>query len=292
MITFPLQIFKYLQLRDWLTCADVCCEWKAIIQSGSLWSEVWTHTFSLSNHKCSQCETEWRTLTLPWRVSERSTSLARKTGSPTAQQSKFCATTGLLWLISTYEAAHCSAGPAWNTSVSNAWYAYPCYFQGNDLSIFPKLFYLVKIANIYTTQRICFILPIWYRLFNIVERQRGTLWMKAEVKCSWKSGEPEDLVFLRHSQVAGLQLLNFSLHLHRRAPQLRIRLVCVLSSPVPVPRTPSVVGLDIVLHSLPGVLKRGATHQARVPHQRVQTQPVHHVVDAERMQFEENKSSN
>lgn len=46
MITFPLQIFKYLQLRDWLTCADVCCEWKAIIQSGSLWSEVWTHTFS------------------------------------------------------------------------------------------------------------------------------------------------------------------------------------------------------------------------------------------------------
>ncbi|XP_075870871.1 F-box and leucine-rich repeat protein 13 [Nelusetta ayraudi] len=35
-----LKIFKYLQLRDWLTCADVCCEWKAIIQSGSLWSEI------------------------------------------------------------------------------------------------------------------------------------------------------------------------------------------------------------------------------------------------------------
>lgn len=37
---FSLQIFKYLEVRDWLNCAEVCCTWKAIIQSGSLWSQV------------------------------------------------------------------------------------------------------------------------------------------------------------------------------------------------------------------------------------------------------------
>uniref|UniRef100_A0A3B4UUE1 F-box and leucine rich repeat protein 13 n=1 Tax=Seriola dumerili TaxID=41447 RepID=A0A3B4UUE1_SERDU len=37
---FFLQIFQYLELRDWLNCAEVCCTWKAIIQSGTLWSQI------------------------------------------------------------------------------------------------------------------------------------------------------------------------------------------------------------------------------------------------------------
>ncbi|XP_039988850.1 dynein regulatory complex subunit 6 isoform X3 [Xiphias gladius] len=35
-----LKIFQYLELRDWLNCAEVCCTWKAIIQSGTLWSQI------------------------------------------------------------------------------------------------------------------------------------------------------------------------------------------------------------------------------------------------------------
>ncbi|XP_053175910.1 dynein regulatory complex subunit 6 [Scomber japonicus] len=34
------KIFQYLELRDWLNCAEVCCTWKAIIQSGTLWSQI------------------------------------------------------------------------------------------------------------------------------------------------------------------------------------------------------------------------------------------------------------
>ncbi|XP_078024112.1 F-box and leucine-rich repeat protein 13 [Epinephelus lanceolatus] len=35
-----LKIFRYLELRDWLKCAEVCCTWKEIIQSGALWSQI------------------------------------------------------------------------------------------------------------------------------------------------------------------------------------------------------------------------------------------------------------
>ncbi|XP_045892775.1 dynein regulatory complex subunit 6 isoform X3 [Micropterus dolomieu] len=34
------KIFQYLELRDWLNCAEVCCTWKGIIQSGPLWSQI------------------------------------------------------------------------------------------------------------------------------------------------------------------------------------------------------------------------------------------------------------
>ncbi|XP_071393804.1 F-box and leucine-rich repeat protein 13 [Centroberyx affinis] len=34
------EIFQYLELRDWLKCAEVCCTWKAIIRSGLLWSRI------------------------------------------------------------------------------------------------------------------------------------------------------------------------------------------------------------------------------------------------------------
>ncbi|XP_031173797.1 dynein regulatory complex subunit 6 isoform X1 [Sander lucioperca] len=38
--SLSLKIFQYLELRDWLNCAEVCCAWKAIIQSGTLWSQI------------------------------------------------------------------------------------------------------------------------------------------------------------------------------------------------------------------------------------------------------------
>ncbi|MEQ2162859.1 hypothetical protein GOODEAATRI_024263, partial [Goodea atripinnis] len=34
-----LKIFQYLEIRDWLNCAKVCCAWKSIVQSGTLWSQ-------------------------------------------------------------------------------------------------------------------------------------------------------------------------------------------------------------------------------------------------------------
>ncbi|KAM4618283.1 F-box and leucine-rich repeat protein 13 [Polymixia lowei] len=34
------QIFQYLGLKDCLKCAAVCCTWRAITQSGSLWSRI------------------------------------------------------------------------------------------------------------------------------------------------------------------------------------------------------------------------------------------------------------
>ncbi|XP_047204061.1 dynein regulatory complex subunit 6 isoform X3 [Girardinichthys multiradiatus] len=35
-----LKIFQYLEIRDWLNCAKVCCAWKSIVQSGTLWSQI------------------------------------------------------------------------------------------------------------------------------------------------------------------------------------------------------------------------------------------------------------
>lgn len=37
-----LQIFQYLDFQDLLQCAEVCCSWKSIIQSNTLWSQVST----------------------------------------------------------------------------------------------------------------------------------------------------------------------------------------------------------------------------------------------------------
>lgn len=41
-LLFSLQIFQYLNVRDLLSCAEVCCKWKCIIQMGTLWSQVCT----------------------------------------------------------------------------------------------------------------------------------------------------------------------------------------------------------------------------------------------------------
>ncbi|KAM4573861.1 F-box and leucine-rich repeat protein 13 [Odontesthes bonariensis] len=38
--SLSLKIFQYLELRDWLNCAEVCCMWNSIIQSGTLWSQI------------------------------------------------------------------------------------------------------------------------------------------------------------------------------------------------------------------------------------------------------------
>ncbi|XP_008299140.1 F-box/LRR-repeat protein 13 [Stegastes partitus] len=38
--SLSLKIFQYLELRDWLNCAEVCCTWKSIIHSGTLWSQI------------------------------------------------------------------------------------------------------------------------------------------------------------------------------------------------------------------------------------------------------------
>ncbi|XP_054632474.1 dynein regulatory complex subunit 6 isoform X2 [Dunckerocampus dactyliophorus] len=35
-----LKIFQYLEIRDLLSCAEVCCSWKTLIHSSSLWSKV------------------------------------------------------------------------------------------------------------------------------------------------------------------------------------------------------------------------------------------------------------
>ncbi|XP_029951714.1 dynein regulatory complex subunit 6 [Salarias fasciatus] len=34
------RIFQYLDLQDLLNCAEVCCSWKSIIQSNTLWSQI------------------------------------------------------------------------------------------------------------------------------------------------------------------------------------------------------------------------------------------------------------
>ncbi|KAM6925938.1 F-box and leucine-rich repeat protein 13 [Lycodopsis pacificus] len=38
--SLSMTIFQYLELRDLLNCAEVCCTWKAIVQSGALWSQI------------------------------------------------------------------------------------------------------------------------------------------------------------------------------------------------------------------------------------------------------------
>nr|XP_020469743.1 F-box/LRR-repeat protein 13 isoform X2 [Monopterus albus] len=38
--SLALKIFQYLELRDRLNCAEVCCTWKAFIQTGTLWSQI------------------------------------------------------------------------------------------------------------------------------------------------------------------------------------------------------------------------------------------------------------
>ncbi|XP_023206538.1 F-box/LRR-repeat protein 13 isoform X1 [Xiphophorus maculatus] len=35
-----LKIFQYLELRDWLNCSEVSNTWKAIVHSGTLWSQI------------------------------------------------------------------------------------------------------------------------------------------------------------------------------------------------------------------------------------------------------------
>ncbi|KAM8892103.1 F-box and leucine-rich repeat protein 13 isoform 2-T2 [Spinachia spinachia] len=35
-----MKIFQYLEVRDLLNCAEVCCTWAAVIQSGPLWSQI------------------------------------------------------------------------------------------------------------------------------------------------------------------------------------------------------------------------------------------------------------
>ncbi|XP_028264563.1 dynein regulatory complex subunit 6 [Parambassis ranga] len=35
-----LKIFQYLELRDRLTCAEVCCTWKTVVHSSTLWSQI------------------------------------------------------------------------------------------------------------------------------------------------------------------------------------------------------------------------------------------------------------
>ncbi|CAJ1056933.1 dynein regulatory complex subunit 6 [Xyrichtys novacula] len=42
-----LKIFQHLPFGDQLTCAEVCCTWKSLIQSGILWSKI---NFSVERH--------------------------------------------------------------------------------------------------------------------------------------------------------------------------------------------------------------------------------------------------
>ncbi|KAM9816331.1 F-box and leucine-rich repeat protein 13 [Syngnathus typhle] len=35
-----LQIFQYLGLRDLLSCSEVCCSWRSLIHTGTLWSKI------------------------------------------------------------------------------------------------------------------------------------------------------------------------------------------------------------------------------------------------------------
>ncbi|XP_029137274.2 F-box and leucine-rich repeat protein 13 [Labrus bergylta] len=42
-----LKILQYLEFRDWLACAEVCCTLKSLVQSGALWSQI---NFSVEKH--------------------------------------------------------------------------------------------------------------------------------------------------------------------------------------------------------------------------------------------------
>uniref|UniRef100_UPI0037E7B67F F-box and leucine-rich repeat protein 13 n=1 Tax=Semicossyphus pulcher TaxID=241346 RepID=UPI0037E7B67F len=46
-ISLLLKIFQYLEFPDLLTCAEVCCTWRSITQSGTLWSQI---NFSEEKH--------------------------------------------------------------------------------------------------------------------------------------------------------------------------------------------------------------------------------------------------
>ncbi|XP_061533127.1 F-box and leucine-rich repeat protein 13 isoform X2 [Phycodurus eques] len=35
-----LKIFEYMELRDLLSCSEVCCSWRSLIHSGTLWSKI------------------------------------------------------------------------------------------------------------------------------------------------------------------------------------------------------------------------------------------------------------
>lgn len=101
--------------------------------------------------------------------------------------------------------------------------------------------------------------------------------------CLLESGQPDDLVFLWYSQVAGLELLlQLSLHFHWCVPQFRVRFIWICSTALSVLWALSVIGMHILLHTFPNVFKRGVTQQARVLHSWVQTQPVHHVMNAKK----------
>ncbi|XP_061899111.1 F-box and leucine-rich repeat protein 13-like [Entelurus aequoreus] len=39
-LNISLKIFQYLELRDLLSCSEVCCSWKSLIHSSTLWSKV------------------------------------------------------------------------------------------------------------------------------------------------------------------------------------------------------------------------------------------------------------
>ncbi|XP_037307791.2 F-box and leucine-rich repeat protein 13 [Pungitius pungitius] len=47
-----MKIFQYLELRDLLNCAEVCCSWAAVIQSGPLWSQI---NFSVEKDWITDC---------------------------------------------------------------------------------------------------------------------------------------------------------------------------------------------------------------------------------------------
>lgn len=122
-----------------------------------------------------------------------------------------------------------------------------------------------------------------FMVLNINQDGKKRAYSKSDfsVRFSLESGQPDDLVFLRRSQVARLQLLlQLTLHFHWRVPQFRVCLVLICSAVLSVLWTLSVVGTHVLRHTLASMFRRGATEQARVPHPWVQMQPVHHVVDA------------
>lgn len=103
-------------------------------------------------------------------------------------------------------------------------------------------------------------------------KTKSILKARFQVRFSLESGQSDDLVFLRHSQVARLQLLlQLSLHFHRCVPKLWVCFVLIGSAVLSVFWTLSVVGMHIGLRTLPSMFRRGATEQARVPHPWVQT---------------------
>lgn len=101
-----------------------------------------------------------------------------------------------------------------------------------------------------------------------------------------ESGQSDDAVLLPQTQRPRLRLrlrswvlLHFFLRFFVCVRPLRAALVLPCSAALSALRTLSVVGIHVLLRALSHVFQRGATGQAAVLHPRVQTQPVHHVVD-------------